>query len=213
MSAIDLEAFRAAPLATDPFDFVCVPGFIRADALDAINRDYPQLDQAGSIPLGVFPHGPAFQNLIDELQSPALVAAFGEKFGLDLQSYPQMFTVRGHCRASDGKIHPDSASKVVTVLVYMNPPWEASGGRLRVLRSPRLDDFVAEVPPNQGTVLAFRRTDTSWHGHESFEGPRRAIQMNWVKGRRYIWLEQWRHRLGAWAKTLSGGAARRNDTL
>lgn len=210
MSAIDLEAFRAAPLVSDPFDFVCVPGFVRADALDAINRDYPKLDQAGSIPLGIFPHGPAFQGLIDELRGPALVAAFEEKFKLDLRKYPQMFTVRGRCRASDGKIHPDSASKVVTVLVYMNPPWEVSGGRLRILRSPRLDDFVAEVPPNQGTLLAFRRSDTSWHGHESFEGQRRAVQMNWVRGRRYIWLEQWRHRLGSWSKTLTGRDLRPN---
>ncbi len=204
MSPIDLDAFRAAPLVTDPYDFVCVPGFVRAEALDAINRDYPKVDKPGSIPLGIFPHGPAFQGLIDALRGPELCAAFEEKFRLDLRKYPQMFTVRGMCRASDGKIHPDSASKVVTVLVYMNPPWEASGGRLRVLRSPRLDDYVAEVPPNQGTLLAFRRTDTSWHGHESFEGSRRAVQMNWVRGQRYIWLEQWRHRLGAWVKTATG---------
>ena len=206
MSVIDLEAFRAAALVTDPFDYVCVPGFIRADALEAIHRDYPRLSQPGSIPLGIFPHGPVFQSLIDELRGPALAAAFEEKFKLDLRKYPQMFTVRGHCRAGDGQIHPDSASKIVTVLVYMNPPWEASGGRLRILRSPRLDDFAAEVPPNQGTLLAFRRTDTSWHGHESFAGPRRAVQMNWVRVRRYIWLEQWRHRFGSWAKTLTGGA-------
>jgi hypothetical protein len=211
MAVIDLEAFRAAPLVTDPFDFVCVPGFIRAEALEAINRDYPKLDQPGSIPLGIFPHGPGFQSLIDELRGPALVAAFEEKFKLDLRRYPQMFTVRGRCRASDGKIHPDSASKVVTVLVYMNPPWEASGGRLRILRSPNLDDVVAEVPPNQGTLLAFRRTDTSWHGHESFEGQRRAVQMNWVRGRRYIWLEQGRHRLGSWVKSVTGRDLHRKE--
>ena len=203
MSVIDLDAFRAAPLVTDPFDFVCVPGFVRAEALEAINRDYPEVPP-GSIPLNIFPHGPAFQALIDELKKPELRAAFEEKFGLDLKPYPQMFTVRGRCRPTDGKIHPDSASKVVTVLVYMNPPWEAAGGRLRVLRSANLEDYAAEVPPNQGTLLAFRRSDTSWHGHESFDGPRRAVQMNWVRGQRYIWLEQWRHRLGAWSKKLTG---------
>ena len=80
MSVIDLEAFRAAALVTDPFDYVCVPGFIRADALEAIHRDYPRLSQPGSIPLGIFPHGPVFQSLIDELRGPALAAAFEEKF-------------------------------------------------------------------------------------------------------------------------------------
>ncbi|MEI8396227.1 MAG: 2OG-Fe(II) oxygenase [Rhodospirillaceae bacterium] len=203
MSMLDLDALRATPLQTDPFDFLCVPGFVRAPALESINRDYPDVP-AGSIPLGLFRHGPSFQTLIDELQTPLLRQAFEEKFQIDLKRYPQMFTVRGRCRATDGKIHPDSESKVLTVLVYMNPPWEASGGRLRILRSRNLNDYVAEVPPNRGTLIAFRRTDTSWHGHESFEGPRRAVQMNWVKGRRYIWLEQWRHRLGAWSKMVTG---------
>jgi hypothetical protein len=85
----------------------------------------------------------------------------------------------------------------------MNPPWEAGGGRLRLLRTPNLEDYTAEVPPDEGTLLAFRRSDTSWHGHEPFEGPRRAIQMNWVKHSVYIWHEQWRHKLSAGLKKLS----------
>jgi SM-20-related protein len=28
--------------------------------------------------------------------------------------------------------------------------------------------------------------------------------MNWVKGSVYIWHEQWRHRVGVWAKKLFG---------
>jgi hypothetical protein len=204
MTAIDLDAFRAAALVTDPFEYVCVPGFIRKEALAAIHRDYPQVTTPGSIPLGIFPHGPAFQSLVEELKSVELRQAFEEKFKLDLSRYPQMFTARGMCRRSDGKIHLDSESKIVTVLVYMNPPWESSGGRLRVLRSPNLEDFTAEVPPNEGTLLAFRRSEKSWHGHEPFEGQRRAVQMNWVKGSVYIWHEQWRHRLGAWSKRITG---------
>lgn len=207
MAMLDLDTFRATPLNREPYDFLCVPGFIRAEHLAAINRDYPQVDKPGSIPLDVYPHGSAFAAFIEELRGPDMRQAFSEKFGLDLSPYPTMFTVRGQCRATDGKIHTDSASKIITVLIYMNPPWEASGGRLRVLRSPNLEDYAAEVPPEAGTLLCFRRSDHSWHGHPPFEGPRRAIQMNWVKGGAYVWQEQWRHRLGVWAKGLMGKRA------
>lgn len=204
MPLLDLETFRATPLNRDPYDHLCVPGFVRAGHLEAINRDYPKVDKPGSIPPGVYPHGPAFAAFLEELRGKDMQAAFGEKFGIDLSPYPTMVTVRGRCRATDGRVHTDSASKIITVLIYMNPPWEAAGGRLRVLRSPDLEDCAAEVPPEAGTLLCFRRSDTSWHGHHSFEGPRRAVQMNWVKGGAYVWHEQWRHRIGGWAKKLVG---------
>lgn len=204
MSMLNIEAFRNTPLQRDPFDFICVPGFVKREALQNLHRDYPDVDQAGSVPVGIYRHGPAFEQMLEELRGPEIEKAFEEKFNIDLSGLPRMFTVRGMCRPTDGKIHPDSASKVITVLIYMNPPWEASGGRLRILRTPNLNDYVAEVPPDEGTLLAFRRSDTSWHGHEAFDGRRRAIQMNWVKGNIYIWHEQWRHRVGAFAKRLIG---------
>ena len=53
--------------------------------------------------------------------------------------------------------------------------------RLRLLRgADNLDDYVAEVPPYGGTLLAFKRSDKSWHGHKPISGQRRAIQLNWV---------------------------------
>jgi len=203
MSAIDLDALRATPLGKDPYDHIVVPGFIKKDHLAAINRDYPRVDQPGSVPVNIYPHGPAFESLLNDLRGPEIQKAFEEKFDIDLGRLPRMFTVRGMCRLTDGKIHPDSASKVITVLIYMNPPWEAGGGRLRLLRTPNLEDYTAEVPPDEGTLLAFRRSDTSWHGHEPFEGQRRAIQMNWVKHNVYIWHEQWRHKISAGLKKLS----------
>jgi hypothetical protein len=83
----------------------------------------------------------------------------------------------------------------------MNGQWEQPGGRLRLLRSPdNLNDSFAEVPPIQGTLLAFRNQSNAWHGHESFTGQRRAIQLNWVKNQGVVWREQARHRLSAWVK-------------
>jgi hypothetical protein len=50
-----------------------------------------------------------------------------------------------------------------------------------MLRSPsNLEDYTAEVKPMGGTLLAFRRTDHSWHGHKQFVGERRMLQYNFL---------------------------------
>jgi hypothetical protein len=200
----DLGRLAATPLARDPYDHVIVPGFVRPEALEAIHRDFPALDKPGSFPLSEVAYGPGFERLVAALDGPAFERAIEEKFGLALAHLPTITTVRARCRASDGKIHTDTPSKVITVLLYLNPDWEAPGGRLRLLRSATdLAAIAAEVPPVAGTLLAFRRSDHSWHGHEPFEGPRRAIQFNWVTEQRWIDKELRRHRLSAFAKRLN----------
>jgi hypothetical protein len=203
---IDLDRLRDSPLSGDPFDHIVVPGFIRQEALEALHRDYPDVGKAGSFPVGTVTYGPSFGQVLQEIQSPEMTAAIKEKFGTDLSGKPTMVTVRDRCRARDGQIHIDSRGKLVTVLIYMNPPWEESGGRLRLLRGPDdIEDYAAEVPPNEGTLLAFRCTPDAWHGHKSFEGRRRAIQLNWVVGEGYQKREQRRHRISAFFKRLRGG--------
>jgi hypothetical protein len=63
--------------------------------------------------------------------------------------------------------------------------------------------MVAEVPPLAGTLLAFRRSERSWHGHYPFEGERRAIQMNWVTAQKWVDREVRRHRMSARLKRLN----------
>jgi len=184
-----LEAFRATPLVREPFPHLIVSGFIGPAALAAVNADYPKISTSGSFPVDQVEFGPAFQILLDELESDAFREAFEEKFGLDLSGRPTVTTVRGRCDARDGKIHTDSTSKIITVLIYMNESWRDTGGRLRLLRSAdNLNDIIAEVPPVAGTLLAFKRSDNSWHGHEPFAGERRVIQFNWLtsEGNRQI---------------------------
>ncbi|MDR3423155.1 MAG: 2OG-Fe(II) oxygenase [Xanthobacteraceae bacterium] len=184
-----LEAFRATPLVREPFPHLIVSGFIGPAALAAVNADYPKISTSGSFPVDQVEFGPAFQILLDELESDAFREAFEEKFGLDLSGRPTVTTVRGRCDARDGKIHTDSTSKIITVLIYMNESWRDAGGRLRLLRSAdNLNDIIAEVPPVAGTLLAFKRSDNSWHGHEPFAGERRVIQFNWLtsEGNRQI---------------------------
>lgn len=204
MSALDFDRLRRTPLTTEPFSFVIVPGFVKSGALAAIHADYPRVERPGSFPISTLRPGPAFSAVVAELEGPQMRGAIEEKFGVDLEGRPTMVTVRGYCRAGDGGIHTDSETKIITCLVYFNGKWEADGGRLRLLRSATdLEDMVAEVPPEEGTLLAFRRSNNSFHGHKSFEGRRRAIQLNWVTGPDVVKRELARHRFAALTKSLN----------
>src|SRR5262245_9463386 len=159
MHALDLAAFRAAPLTREPFPYLILPGFVRPEARAAIHADYPAIDRPGSFPLRGLRYGPAFRSLVEALEGPEVRAAFAEKFGIDLAGRPTMVTARGRCGSRDGGIHTDSLTKIITVLIYMNPSWESAGGCLRLLRSGGdLEDVLAEVPPLEGTLVAFRRS-------------------------------------------------------
>lgn len=201
---LDYAALAATPLARDPYDHFVVPGFVRPDRLAGVIDDYPEVPGPGSHPPSELTIAGRFAALLAEMDGPRFRAGIEEKFDIDLTGRPTMFTVRGYCRATDGKIHTDSKTKIVTVLLYLNQAWDVDGGRLRILRSgDDLGDYVAEVPPHGGTLLAFLRSDTSWHGHEPFEGRRRAIQMNWVTDADVVAYEQRRHRISTAVKKLN----------
>jgi len=181
MSLIDLNALREAPLQTDPFDFMVVPGFLNSEVLTQVNTDYPAIDTAANHPLEKLHCGPSFTALMEELQGADFAAVLGARFDMELTSLPTTVTVRKFCERTDGNIHTDHKSKVITVLVYFNENWEHEDGQLRMLRSPGdIEDYVAQVPPLGGTLLAFRRTDHSWHGHTQFVGERRMVQVNFL---------------------------------
>jgi len=202
-SFVNLAAFARAPLATDPFPYVIVPGFLPEAARRAISADYPTIDRPGSFPAGDLHYGPAFARFLAEIEGDAMREAFARKFSADLAGKPTMVTVRGQARMGDGQIHTDTSSKIITVLIYMNEEWEAPGGRLRLLRSNNnLNDMVAEVPPAAGTLLAFLVTPHSWHGHYPASGPRRVIQLNWVESQGVVWRERIRHGISARIKKL-----------
>ncbi|MGB8842985.1 MAG: 2OG-Fe(II) oxygenase [Aliidongia sp.] len=203
MGLLDIEAFTATELVRQPYPYLIVPGFLKADARAAVQADYPEIAEPGSFPTSEVEYGPAFAALLAELEGPEMRDAFAAKFGIDLSNRPTMVTVRGRAQAKDGRIHTDSKSKIITVLLYMNGQWEADGGRLRLLRSEAsLDDMLAEVPPDEGTLVAFLVTPHSWHGHGRFVGPRRVIQLNWVTGDDVVRHEQSRHRFSARMKKL-----------
>ncbi|MDB5570895.1 MAG: hypothetical protein JWN93_2078 [Hyphomicrobiales bacterium] len=203
MTYVDFEALERTPLARDPYDYVIVENFVRPEAFPAISADFPKTPGAGSHPPSELEIRGAFAGLMAELDGPQFRAAIERKFGIDLTGRPTMYTVRGYVRPTDGEIHTDSRTKIITVLLYLNEAWEADGGRLRILRSgDDLEDYAAETPPYAGTLLVFRRSDTSWHGHHSHDGPRRAIQLNWVTDQNVVDSEQRRHRWSTRFKKL-----------
>ena len=74
---------------------------------------------------------------------------------------------------------------------------------MRLLKSAdNLDDMIMEVPPVEGTLLAFKRADNSWHGHKPFAGERRVIQFNWVTSEGDRRMAMLRHHVSAPLKRL-----------
>ena len=203
MPVLNLDTLGRTPLVIEPFEYCVVGSFIRPEALDRIEADFPHIEQGGSFPPSSLTYGPAFQELVDELLSLHTRDAFAQQFGMDLSNRPPTLTVRGCARSKDGKIHLDSKTKLITVLIYFNRHWDSPGGHLRLLRSPDdIEDIVAEVSPESGMMVAFRCRENAWHGHKPHNGPRRVIQLNWVVGEAAASRCHWRHGASSVVKRL-----------
>ena len=182
---LQINALEQTNLESSPFEHVVVKDFVGKDAIDEINKDYPEIDDPKNFQLEDLSYGPGFEQFLTELQSDEVRKAVERKFGIDLTGKPSQITVRRLCEASDGKIHTDSRTKIISALVYFNEEWPHEGGQLRLLRSETdLEDYAVEVPPKAGTLLAFRRCENSYHGHKPFEGERRMVQIAWVEPKR-----------------------------
>jgi hypothetical protein len=122
-------------------------------------------------------------------------------FDLELTDRPALVTLRGQCSARDGRIHTDSRSKILSLLLYLNEGWQSPEGRLRLLRTPYdINDYAVEIPPTLGSLVGFSRGDGSWHGHTPFIGQRRVLQLNYLQSARASWVGGLRHRLSALSK-------------
>ncbi len=203
MNHLNIDRFEKAELRSDPFEYTVVPGFLSTSSLNKIISAYPAL-KGGSYPLESVDVPPTVQALIDEMDGPEFERAIEDKFDVSLKGQPKMYSLRGYCRRTDGKMHTDSKDKIITVLLYLNQDWNEEGGKLRMLRSGTdLDDYSEEVPPDNGTLLVFRRSDKSWHGHGPFEGKRCSIQMNWMVSEGARGFHKLRHSISAKVKKLT----------
>ncbi len=124
---LKLDALRSTPLQRDPFEYLIVRDFVEREKLKQVLSDYPEVPGPGSHPPAGLKIAGHFKEMIDELLATSFRQAVEEKFDIDLTGRPTMYTVRGFCRARDGKIHTDSKTKIITVLLYMNDDsWESS---------------------------------------------------------------------------------------
>lgn len=204
MAHLQLDKLKAAKLETSPYTYTIVPGFLTPATVSRINATYPKIDQGGSYPIESLDAGMAIKDVIDELDSPEFEQLIAEKFDVELAGRPKMYSLRAYTRAKDGQIHTDSKDKIITVLLYLNENWQQPGGRLRVLNNGKdVDNFAAEVPPDNGTMLIFKRADNSWHGHHPFDGPRRSLQMNWMTSEGSKGFHAIRHKISAAVKKLT----------
>jgi hypothetical protein len=78
---LDYDAFDAAPLRHDPFEFIVVPGFIRSDALEQLHRDFPEISGPGNHPIESLSLGPTFERFVEELKGPEMTRHFSAKSG------------------------------------------------------------------------------------------------------------------------------------
>ncbi len=204
MTHLDIDRLRRTPLQADPYDYIVVPGFLKKEALKRVVETYPpEILKGGSYPLQSIKASAALREVVDEMDGPEFERAVEEKFQVRLRGMPKMYSLRGYCRKSDGKIHTNSKDKIITVLLYLNEDWKPQTGKLRLLRNGTdLDDYAAEVPPDDGTLLVFRRSENSWHGHGPFEGVRRSIQMNWMVSEGRRGFHALRHKISARFKKL-----------
>lgn len=206
MDMLDLDRLRATPVSASPFPHVVVRDFVPAVRLRAVVADLPSMQRRGSFPLAALRLGPAAHAMLGELQDAGFREAIATKFGLDLAAAPTMATLRGRSTERDGRIHCDSAAKRVTVLLYLNPEteaWVRQEGCLRLLRDPAdIERYEVEVPPVDGTLLAFPNRPGAWHGHKPFIGQRYVVQLNYMTNDERARTELLRHRVSAMVKRL-----------
>ncbi|ASG22126.1 2OG-Fe(II) oxygenase [Nitrospirillum viridazoti] len=205
---LNLDGLRAQRPATEPFPHLVMTGFIAPVVAVTARHDFPDSPHGGLVPApsrAELERGDldGFTRLLAALTAPETTQAFAETFGLDLDPDALMVTVRSRCVPKDGRIHTDSVTKRLTALLYLNDTWTAPGGRLRLLRSAdNMEDMLAEVLPLDGTLVAFRRTDNSFHGHKPHDGVRRYIMLNWMVDAGTARRETLRHGVTAGLKRL-----------
>ncbi|MDB5428749.1 MAG: hypothetical protein JWR47_1347 [Phenylobacterium sp.] len=201
MVGLDWRAIEAAKLVREPFDHIALNQVLEPDCASALPQEYPAIRSPGSFSLADAPPGPVLNGLIADLLSQRFRTQMERVFELDLEDRPAVVTLRGQCSSKDGRIHTDSKSKILSLLLYLNAGWVGGEGQLRLLRSESdIEAHAVEIPAGLGSLVAFRRTDDSWHGHTPFVGQRRVLQLNYLQSTRASLVGVLRHRISAMSK-------------
>ena len=164
--------------------------------------DFPEITDGGSFHISSVSSGQLIDKLVKELESDEFKKILETKFNVNLNEAKVVTTLRGYSRKKDGKIHTDSKTKILTVLLYLNKNWQDSNGNLRLLkRNNDLEDYIKEIPCSFGSLVAFKVTNKCWHGFKPYEGKRLSIQLNYIYPEA-LKSHNLRHRLSSGLKSI-----------
>ena len=207
MQLLDKNQLNLAKVDNNFFPYFHVENALSnfLDSSDLV-KDFPDIDSGGSFPSDNLKEGD-IKKLIEELEGDEFKAILENKLGVNLKDAEVITTLRGFSRFKDGKIHTDSQSKIVTVLLYLNKDWDNEIGNLRLLKKNNdLDNYIQEISSEYGNLVAFKVTDNCWHGFMPFEGKRLSIQLNYIYPKS-LNMHKIRHKLSASFKKLISGSS------
>jgi len=207
MQLLDKNQLNLAKVDNNFFPYFHVENALSnfLDSSDLV-KDFPDIDSGGSFPSDNLKEGD-IKKLVEELEGDEFKAILENKLGVNLKDAEVITTLRGFSRFKDGKIHTDSQSKIVTVLLYLNKNWDNEIGNLRLLKkNSDLDNYIQEISSEYGNLVAFKVTDNCWHGFMPFEGKRLSIQLNYIYPKS-LNMHKIRHKLSASFKKLISGSS------
>lgn len=199
---IDIDLINDTPLKTEPYPYFSIAQSMRDDKIAGLIKDFPPITRGGSFNKEDLDLSDNYHDLHDALESDDFRQALSEKFDVDVMASPLMLTYRGFSRKKDGRVHTDSKTKLLTILIYFNERWPAETGKLRILNSDDMNDIAEEVDPTAGCMIAFKVTDNCWHGYPAFEGTRNAIQVNFLASEAASKKHKFFHKVSAKLKSF-----------
>tara|TARA_Y100000590_G_scaffold136961_1_gene156739 strand:+ start:257 stop:865 length:609 start_codon:yes stop_codon:yes gene_type:complete len=201
---LNFELIKKAEINSEFYPFFTVQdAFLNKQDHQKISADFPNIDKGGSFPSDSVLYGESIQSLLDSLEGDQMRNILESKFQVDLKDKPVVSTFRGYSRMKDGKIHSDSNTKIITVLLYLNKNWDRSSGLLRMLKEKdNIENYITEIPASMGSMVAFKVTNNCWHGFIPYEGKRCSIQLNYLY-KEALSKHTIRHKISSFFKKLS----------
>lgn len=199
---INIDLINTAPLKMQPFPYFTIEQSMLDKELMGLVQNFPIINSGGSFNKEDLELSEHYHSLHDSLDSDFFRQALSKKFKVNVITSPIMLTYRGFSRTKDGRVHTDSKTKLLTILIYFNDGWAAESGKLRILNSNDMSDIAEEINPTAGSMVAFKVTDNCWHGYPSFEGTRNAIQVNFLANEAASKKHKFFHKISAKLKSL-----------
>lgn len=204
-SILKLDALKNAEVSSTPYPFFVVENAIADSEVQSVIQEFPKIEQGGSFNIEDVEIKPNFDRFLKSLDTPEFRQILTDKFDVNVMEHPMMITLRGYSRQKDGRIHSDSKSKLLTILIYLNESWDAPNGRLRILNDDKdINNYVAEINAGPGSLVAFKVTDNGWHGYIPYEGQRQSIQINFLTSEKANAKHKFFHGLSAKVKKIFG---------